>query len=234
MIVIIILGYLIGLFLLLLALYATVSFIGAVIPWHRNYQPVHKGIDIFLSSNGYHTDFILPSNHPLFNWSAFLGQHHFKIANKNLSFIGIGWGDKAIHLDIKEWSELTFTLGWNSLFKPTPTILHITAYQALPSEENKIFKTCISKRQYLQLCDFILAHFKEEEKTTIQPIKRAGYTDNDIFFEANGKYHAFNTCNTWINKGLKRIGVRTTLWTTLDRGLFYQLQKSRRANDPVG
>ena len=43
--------------------------------------------------------------------------------------------------------------------------------------------------------------------------KSNGYTSNDIFYEANGSYSIFKTCNTWSNSILKNSGVKSLLWT---------------------
>ena len=32
------------------------------------------------------------------------------------------------------------------------------------------------------------------------------YLNRVYFFKANGEYHLFNTCNTWLANGLKRAG----------------------------
>lgn len=174
-----------------------------------------------------HTDFILPTKNEIFDWTQIIDSQYYETTLQENTHLGIGWGDKAVYLDIATWGELTFKMGLTTLFLPTPTILHITAYPTLPNSEIKISKTTISQNQYLQLCEFIMAYFKIDSNQEIQYIENAGYTANDNFYHAIGKYHAFVTCNTWVNKGLKKIGVRTPLWTPLDKGIFYQFDRIR-------
>ncbi len=211
-----------------IAIYCLFMIIGTLIPINRKYKPEDSGIDIYLSTNGMHTDFILPTITSVYDWTKVINQQYFQLSPESLSFLGVGWGDKAIYLDIPTWGDLTLKMGLNSLLLPTPTILHVTAYDALPSEKLKIEKITVSSSQYAQLCDFILSYFARDEKEDVRLIEGAGYTENDVFYHANGVYHAFQTCNIWINKGLKTIGVRTTLWSPLDKGLFYQLKKIRK------
>jgi len=174
-----------------------------------------------------HTDFILPTKNEIFDWTQIIDSQYYETTLQENTHLGIGWGDKSIYLDIATWGELTFKMGLATLFLPTPTILHITVYPTLPNSDIKISKTTISQNQYLQLCEFIMAYFKVDANQKIQHIENAGYTANDNFYHAIGKYHAFVTCNTWVNKGLKRIGVRTSLWTPLDKGIFYQFERIR-------
>ncbi len=210
---ILILGYFIGIL------------IGLLIPIHRGFKPLQNGVNLSISTNGMHTDFILPAKNKVFDWTTFIDANNFDLTITAETKLGIGWGDKAIYLDIETWGELTIKMGLATLFLPTPTILHITAYEALPTDTLKVQKTFISNAQYLKLCQFILAYFNTNslEKPTL--IEGAGYTPNDNFYQAIGKYHAFNTCNTWVNKGLKKIGIRTALWSPMDKGIFYQFEK---------
>jgi len=39
-------------------------------------------------------------------------------------------------------------------------------------------------------------------------ISGRAYSTTDAFFEANGRYHLLNTCNSWVGRGLKSAGVR--------------------------
>ena len=197
--------------------------LGFIIPIHRKFIPPAEGIPLHLSTNGMHTDFILPAQNAFFDWTKFIDRKHFNIDLNDANYLAFGWGDKAIYLDLPEWNQLTIKMALKTLFLPTPTILHVTAYDHLPTVTMKVQTITISKNQYLQLCQFILPYFATNPSQEFQLIQGAGYTSNDIFYHARGKYHAFATCNTWVNKGLKKIGVRSALWSPLDRGIFYQL-----------
>lgn len=211
--------------LLLLLSYGLLALLGAIIAVNKKFRPASTGIELYLSTNGMHTDFILPLQNELFDWTKYIDVQKFALNTNQIIGLGIGWGDKAVHLDIAEWSELTLKMGLSTLLLPTPTILHLTAYDQFPTEHLKIRKTKITKAQYLQLCQFILSYFAVDTQQQKQFIEGGGYTLNDIFYHANGQYHAFYTCNTWVNHGLRTIGVRTALWTPLDKGIFYQFEK---------
>ncbi len=205
--------------------YLLLAIIGVLIPINRKFIAPTNGIDLYLSTNGMHISFILPCKNEVFDWTKVIDATNFDLPLIETTLLSFGWGDKAIYLDIVEWSELTVKMGLETLFLPTPTILQVTAHQQLPIDKLTIKKTRISAQQYQQLCQFILASFSVDTVQTIQLIPEAGYTPNDNFYHAAGKYHLFYTCNTWVNQALRKIGVRTTLWTTVDRGVFYQFDK---------
>jgi len=191
--------------------YSLFALLGSLIPIHRK----------FVAPIG----FILPCKNEVFDWAKVINPENFDLPLDETSILAFGWGDKAIYLDIVEWNELTVKMGLETLFLPTPTIMQVTAYQQLPTDKLTIKKTRISNSQYQQLCQFILESFVVDATQTIQLIPEAGYTPNDNFYQALGKYHAFYTCNTWVNQALRKIGVRTALWTSLDKGIFYQFEK---------
>ena len=205
--------------------YSLLALLGTFIPANRKFIPKSQGVDLYLSTNGMHTDFVLPTCNELFDWTQYVDEKCFKTTLNSSTYLGIGWGDKSIYLDIAEWSELTLKMGLATLFLPTPSILHVTAYETPPNEAMKVSKTRISNSQYLQLCHFILGYFEVNANQKIQLIEGVGYTENDNFYRAKGKYHALATCNSWVSKGLKKIGVRAPLWTPFDKGIFYQFDK---------
>jgi len=207
----------------LLVAYALLLVLGTLIPARRHFKPSEKGIDIYIHTNGMHASFILPAKHPVFDWTHLILPELFEIKGSLETFLGIGWGDRAIYLDIVEWSELTLGLGFRTLFLPTTPIMHINAFHSLPT--TNILHTRVSDTQYLKLCEFIHQTFALDQAGQLKLIPDRGYSQNDQFYEAIGKYHAFNTCNTWANRGLKQAGIRTASWTSIDRSIFYQFRK---------
>lgn len=226
--------YWIGWFLLfvlfLLIAYALLLLLGALIPVNAHFKPNIEGVDIYIHTNGMHASFILPSKSNAFDWTSIILPALFKIKGSTDNYLEFGWGDRAIYLDIVEWNELTIGLAFRTLFLPTTSLMHIVAHRELPA--TNILHTRISEAQYLKLCKFIHNTFALDQANQVKLIPDRGYTVNDQFYEAVGKYHAFNTCNTWAYRALKQIGVRTVSWTSIDRAIFYQFRKIHLASNP--
>jgi len=219
-----------GIFILaiiaILLLFLLLIPIGTIIPINRKYRPVKNGIDIYLSSNGMHTDFIIPTQNNIFDWTTLIDSQPYEKNLTQYPYLGIGWGDWNFYIELDAWENLTPKLAARALLNPmTKTLMHITAYDKLPIPERRVEKISITNQQYLSLCTFIQTGFDFDNQQAIQLLPNLGYGTNDNFYEGTGAYHYFHTCNYWVNKGLKKIGVRTSLWSPIDRGMFYQLGK---------
>lgn len=213
----------------LLLAYALVLLLGTLIPVNPSFKPVVDGFDLYIHTNGMHATFIIPAKNDAFDWSPIILPELFEAKGPD-TYLGFGWGDQAIYLDIVEWNELTVGLAFRTLFLPTPSVMHVDAYSELPT--TNILHTRVSKSKYINLCAFIHQTFALDEAKQVKMIPGRGYTRNDQFYEAVGKYHAFNTCNTWAQTALKRIGVRTASWTNIDRSIFYQFKKIKPTCKP--
>lgn len=218
-------GLILVFFLLVTLVYTLAGLLCTIIPKNRGYRNIKKDVEVFIVSNGVHTDFVVPAISPFFNWKNILDDRHYDTKFSEENFLGVGWGDKGFYLDIESWATLTPKVACRAMLIPSKTLMHITVHEDLPVEKKRIERIHLSEDQYLQLCNYICSYFKEEKgKVIYRP--GAGYTPNDNFYEANGSYHAFSTCNFWVNRGLILIGVRMPIWSHGGGGIFYQLKKS--------
>ena len=209
-----------------LTAYLLLVLLGTVIPVNSRSKNSHGEITCFLSSDGIHTDFVVPFKTSLFDWSKIVNENDYAIDFSNKAYLGIGWGDKGFYLDIPTWNDLTFKVAANAMLIPSPTLVHIIAYEGIPTDKKKLPPLHLSEKQYLTLCDYISSYFQTAEDGKPILLSGKGYTPKDNFYHANEKYHAFNTCNFWINRGLIKIGVRTSLWSPTDLGIFWHLKKA--------
>lgn len=63
----------------------------------------------------------------------------------------------------------------------------------------------INNEQLTILLNYISDTIWRDEKNE-HKILSTKYLKRNYFFKANGDYHLFNTCNTWLAKGLKKAG----------------------------
>jgi uncharacterized protein (TIGR02117 family) len=102
--------------------------------------------------------------------------------------------------------------------------MHTTFYKEMRESETCI-KIKMSEDERKKLVEYIMASFQKDVNGSVIHIKDYSYGDNDSFYEAEGVYGLFYTCNTWVNSGLKYCGQKACLWTPLDKGIFYQYKK---------
>ncbi len=208
-------------------LYILLSLLSIVIPVNTKFHHAEEGITCYLCSDGIHTDFVLPVCNEVHDWKRLIKQECYENRIVDGNFIGFGWGDRGFYLDIPTWNDLTFKVAFKAMVIPSKTLMHVKALNTLPRDKKKFSKMVLNPEQYKALCDYIYSYFKLENG---EPILLAGkgYSPNDNFYEALSKYHALNTCNFWVNRGLIRVGVRTSFWSPSDRGIFYQLGRVKR------
>lgn len=226
----IVLTFLMGLvasIILFLLIYGLLILLGMLIPVNRKEIKKSPSIEIFIQSNGVHTDFIVPIKTSVQDWWKIINAPDFD-NHASAKYLAFGWGDEGFYVDTPTWAELKFSTAVKAAFLPSKTLMHVTAYSETPKTSKICERLNISYPQYEHLCQFIKHSFYWNAQKTVVFLPNEGYTPNDNFYKAVGVYHAFNTCNLWVNKGLKKIGVRSPIWSPLDKGIFYQLKKRNK------
>jgi uncharacterized protein (TIGR02117 family) len=211
----------IGIFFLLIVIYFVSAFVLSVISVNSGFkQPEKDAVTIYILTNGVHTDLVLPFQNEQMNWNEYVNPSE-TTSGKTTDFVAFGWGDKGFYLQTKTWDDLKLKTAFNALFYLSSTAMHVSFYNKLQENES-CKKVLISKDSYQKLVEYVTQSFKLDGAGNSQLIKGAHYWDNDIFYEANGTYSLFFTCNTWANKGLKDADLKACVWTPFDYGIFRQ------------
>ena len=203
----------------LIFLYVLFFMVGMMIPVGE--KSTLGNHSIYIISNGVHTDICFPLSPSTFNWREVIKETDFQNV-KNPKYISIGWGDKGFYFDTPTWNDLTFNTAFNAAFFPSETAMHVSYYQQEPTESSRCKRLMVNTGQYEKLIQYVCSSFKTEDEQMIL-IPEKGYGANDNFYEANGSYHLFNTCNTWTNCALKEIGIKTSLYALSAEGIMLWL-----------
>jgi len=210
---------------LLVVAYLVAALVLGLLPVNADYRPPERGVEIFIRSNGVHTDFILPVRTPAKSWPSFAPLVDDPAMSASAQFVGFGWGDRELFLNTPSWADLTFETAFHAVFLPSATAMHVSYWQFAPDESETSKRLLLTRAQHDALVEYITSSFVVDERGKPKHIAGSGYGDKDTFYEANGSYHLFFTCNEWTNQGLKRIGVRAARWSPFDTAIFYQLHK---------
>lgn len=207
-------------FLGLVILYVTYMMTAMMIPVNVDYVYSEDEIQFYVISNGVHTDICLPVMSSVFDWTSVIHTEDFILA-KYPEYIGIGWGDKGFYLGTPTWADLKISTTFNAVFLPSETAMHVTYYDYEPKVSQKVIKCSMSSEEYERLIDYVMSSFeKVEQYTGTQIIAGKGYGLKDNFYEANGSYWGFKTCNSWTNEALKLAGVRTSFHALFEEGIM--------------
>jgi uncharacterized protein (TIGR02117 family) len=179
-------------------------------------------VTLYIRSNGVHTDICMPTSTAQKDWLASINLEDYEDQN-HLEYIAIGWGDKGFFLDTPTWAELKASTAVNAVFLPSPTAMHVE-FLAEPQNSETIREVKISRKAYARLIRFVESTFILRNNRPIL-IPNHGYGLTDNFYEANGSYHLFNTCNVWTNDAMKSASIPTSIFSIFPDGNLMHLSK---------
>jgi uncharacterized protein (TIGR02117 family) len=179
-----------------------------------------KTVDIYILTNGVHTDVVVPLKTEQIDWSKEIKFDNTVRPDTTATLVAFGWGDKGFYLNTPTWSKLKFSVAFKAAFALSTSAIHATFHKQLV-ESSSCKKISISKEQYARLIAYIQSSFQTDANGHIINIKtNANYGETDAFYEAKRRYNLFYTCNTWANNALKACGQRACLWTPMDKPIF--------------
>ena len=179
-----------------------------------------KETAIYISTNGFHTDIVMPVKTEALDWSEKIKYSDTKSKSNIQNFVAVGWGNEDFFINIPGWSQLKLSIAVKAVLGIGPSAIHATFLKSV-NEDDFCRKIELSKSQYIDLVNFIESYFKKDSFGNFINISTPNtYGDSDAFYEAKGRLTPFFTCNTWANSALKSAGLRSCLWTPFQSGIF--------------
>jgi uncharacterized protein (TIGR02117 family) len=198
------------------------------------FVPVNRGGDIptaddrvrlFVRSNEIHTDIVMPVHHERLgiDWRETFPPEHFWGDVRSANYVAVGWGDRGFFVETPRWSDLKLSTALYALFWPSEAVLHVE-YLAEPVPGERMHEVYVSSDQYARLVEFMQASIgARDNRGAAVTATDVTYGTWDRFYVASSRYHAFNTCNQWTGRGLKRAGVPVGIWTPLKQQVLLWL-----------
>jgi uncharacterized protein (TIGR02117 family) len=178
----------------------TIGFIAAFTQSDSNAEKIKTGesIEFFVLQAGWHTGIVLRTKDvsPA-DWPEVVNYQRY-------TFVDIGWGDEQFYQD--EGNSPALAL--RAALIPTSSVIHIVPFNVHPlklyGSETFLKRIEATSAEFSALCRIISSSFKRDKNGNL--IKSQINKNPSGFFEAKGKYHIFNTCNTWVVRCLKEAG----------------------------
>lgn len=212
-------------------------------PVNSDFDPVADGTEIFVCSNGVHTDFVLPVKTDVVDWSRWFPDADFAApdsAPSRLGYAAIGWGNLYFYLQTPTWADVKLGVALRSLVPLDPSVLHVT-YRQRPTADEKCRRLTIAGEQYKALTRYIEDTLQQDPAparvggghtlaSALKPwlLAGKGYGWNDAFYLAKGRYSAIDSCNVWVGRGLKAAGLPSGVWTPFDFLVMHHLNWRER------
>ena len=202
-----------------IALYILASYAFSAITINKE-ASTKPEVEVFILTNGVHTDIVMPTKNDQIDWSRQVQFKNTKATDSTYKYIAMGWGDKGFYLETPTWADLKASVAFKAATGLSTTAIHATYYKQMREGED-CKSIMISKEQYSRLITYITDSFQKDASGNFLNIKtNAIYGKTDAFYEANGSYSLFHTCNTWANSALKASGQKCCFWTPSDSGIF--------------
>jgi uncharacterized protein (TIGR02117 family) len=214
-------GYAAGGLIGIAGLYLAAAFVLSHISVEKADPQASPDVQVFLHSNGVHTDIVVPIKTAQMDWSRQLPFSDIPSGDTTMRYIAFGWGDKGFYLDTPTWADLKFSTAFVAAFWLGTSAMHATYLHALVPGPDTV-PLYLSRAEYARLIAYIQQSFRYDAAGRVQHIKGHSYGPDDAFYEAHRVYSFLYTCNTWTNNALKASGQKACLWTPSDRGILYQ------------
>lgn len=173
--------------------------------------------EIFLIKQRWHTAIVLQTSDV--DSSIFPVIKNFS----NFNMIDIGWGDEEFY----QYPDFDWELAFKALFYPTPSTLRVEGIsisrELFFDLSEIVVRLLVSDSQFNAILKYIdNTFYRDEFGEKILSNRASGQI---IFYAANGKYHLFNTCNTWLARCLRNSGLDIKTDIILTEQLFNEAAK---------
>lgn len=191
-----------------LLLYLAAAGVSAWITLPDSDSDAPKPYTVYLASNGIHMNIVLPVQEARVDWAAFLPDAG--LGDKR--YVYIGWGSAAFYTQVPTWRDIRLQVALKALFYDEG-LLRVEGADAPPPREHDLVRAiALSHAQYRALVADIQAQFAAREALAEYP----------GFYPAKGHYTPLFTCNEWMRRRLRGIGLPTPLWSPFDRPLLWK------------
>ncbi|MBP6563417.1 MAG: TIGR02117 family protein [Neisseriaceae bacterium] len=191
-------------------------------------QEEPTAVVVYAVSNGVHVSLALPVRHEVYDWTALFDPHHSRQPElaKTKDYVLIGWGSKVFYTQVPTWAELTLPLALKALAYDKAAF-NVT-YLNQPVAGEYVREIRLTERQYRQLVEGLLFEVPFYKTATGKPTVIPGvhYGATDVFYEANGRYTPWFTCNEWIRRRLDQAEVVVPLWSPFATPIMWHLQQA--------
>jgi uncharacterized protein (TIGR02117 family) len=182
-----------------------------------------QAVTIFIRTNAVHTWIVMPKRTGAVDWRPFAPPEH--LADRRYgasSHVGIGYGNREFYLNTPTWADLTLSRAIGAFSGGGRSLLHVEHVHD-PRTETWQRPIRLRPREYAALAAAIVERFQRGADGRTIPVLGRGYGPADTFYEANGGYSFYLTCNEWTGRTLRRAGLRTGLWTPFSESIMWRL-----------
>jgi len=170
-----------------------------LVPLRPAWSGVEEKREIFVSSNGWHTGIIIAVRD--------VPDERIPEARDfgGARYLEFGWGDAAFYPAPDPGLGITLRA-----VVPGPAVIHVSPLNGEPDEVFRggveAISISLDRDGFIALVDYIHDSFERGGEKRVWPSARGLYPFS-MFYPATGRFHLFNTCNTWTARALAAGGL---------------------------
>ncbi|MGR3712954.1 MAG: DUF2459 domain-containing protein [Shimia sp.] len=179
------------------------------------------GTPVWVFDHGYHAGLVLQRE----SLQQFGG--HFAAAwlaqFPDADWFEFGWGDAGFYYDVPTFSDVTVGIAAKALFLPSDSVLHIATGHGSPWQvftQSDGVEVPVTDAALREIVAFVEAGAAADVQLG------SGFYGESAFYEGQGKYHLFQTCNSWVSQALRAGGLASAPGPSLfSAGLLWDLKR---------
>lgn len=200
---------------LALGLYMLAAWIGSSIPRNAGWTEPADGVEILVETNGVHTAIVMPAVTAQKDWRGAFPLSDITAPGRAYTHVSVSWGEHAVYLETPTWADLSPLTVLRIVTVGGDGVLH-AAHYVRPAPDATIRPLRLRPAEYARLVRWIEAHAPDPARRKRYP----GYGDDDVFYDAPGRYTPIRTCNQWTGDALAAAGVKIGRWTPMPGGVM--------------
>jgi len=203
---------------LLLAIAAAIA-LGAI-PVSVGARAVAGGQDairIYVFSNGFHSDIVLPDGGGETLSRLGLSATDFPVDAQSVRYWAVGWGSRTAYTSLRRVADLTPGIIARALAFDE-SVMHVQPLGDITGGEGA-YALDLASGDY----DRLIAAIRRSFADNTQPIVGITQGFGDRFYHAKGRFSAIRGCNVWTGRRLREAGVGVGLWTVFAQSLEFGL-----------
>ncbi|RXT55444.1 hypothetical protein B6S44_10040 [Bosea sp. Tri-44] len=205
-----------------LALVCVLAIVAGALPFgSESAQPGERNVTIYVASNGFHTDIVLPTVGADKDWRPLLAVSPLTEPYRDAPFVAFGWGAETAYTELGTLADLSLGL----ILKSTAfdrSVVHVQPVAAVRTGTD-LRSFTISEAGYRALVGHVEASLQLDEAGGPVILPGVSHGAGDAFLRGRHRFWLLRSCNVWVGEGLRKAGLPIGLWTPLAQSLMWSL-----------
>lgn len=178
------------------------------------------GTALWVFDHGYHAGLVLPR--------ATLARSGGALSKAWLAqfpeaeWFEFGWGDAGFYYEVPSFADVTAAVAAKALLVPSRSVLHVATGRGRPEAVfagSDAVRLVVTDAAVMKILAFV-----ETGTEDAQPLGAGLYLDS-AFYAGRGRYHMFQTCNSWVSQALRAGGLASAPGpAVLSKSLLWDLR----------